>query len=70
MTLLIQVNGEPYTLDGPTTVRQLVERLVGDADQPGIAVARNGEVVPRTKWAESFVKEKDAIDVLRPTSGG
>ena len=62
------VNGEPAEgLDG-ITIAELVARqgLPGR----GIAVARNGEVVPRSSWATVTVEPGDAIDIVTAVAGG
>jgi sulfur carrier protein len=35
-----------------------------------VAVALNGEVVPRSRWESTGLTEGDSIEVLAPTAGG
>jgi sulfur carrier protein len=35
-----------------------------------IAVSVNFDVVPRTRWAETLLKNGDAIEILTPRQGG
>jgi sulfur carrier protein len=64
------LNGERCELDAGTTVAAIVRRLGLAADAPGVAVAVDGEVVPRAAW-ESFSLPKDArVEVLTAMQGG
>ena len=60
------VNGESRE-SGPITVTELVTEVVGTAD--GVAVALNGDVVPRSAW-ERPITEGDVVDVLTAVQGG
>ncbi|MCW2682554.1 MAG: thiamine biosynthesis protein ThiS, partial [Blastococcus sp.] len=35
-----------------------------------VAVAVNGEVVPRSRWETTGLNPGDAVEVLAPTAGG
>jgi sulfur carrier protein len=65
----ITVNGERRD-ECPETVRQLVEREGLDPERRGVAVARNGRVVPRQAWAETPLADGDAIEIVKPFAGG
>ena len=64
----LSVNGAPADLTAGTTVAALVEERAADARR--VAVARNGEVVPRSAWARTQLAEGDAVEVLAATAGG
>lgn len=69
--LQLVVNGQPRTLDGldsPTPLAAVLERLELRPDR--IAVELNGEIAPRTKWAELTVANKDRIEVVHFVGGG
>ncbi|HZD01719.1 MAG TPA: sulfur carrier protein ThiS [Actinomycetes bacterium] len=68
MTVL--VNGEPAQVEQGTTVSALLLGLGHDASGAGIAVAVNGEVVPRGAWPTSALGEHDRIEVLGAAQGG
>jgi thiamine biosynthesis protein ThiS len=62
------VNGESVEIEGRPTVDHLVTTLgVGPR---GVAVARNGEVVPRSRWSDEVLVAGDAIEVLEAAQGG
>jgi sulfur carrier protein len=39
-------------------------------DSRGVAVAVNGEVVPRAQWQETQLEEQDSIELVEPVQGG
>ena len=65
----ITVNGEPRG-DAPATLRQLVAAEGLDPDRRGLAVARNGRVVPRRQWEDTELQAGDAIEIVKPFAGG
>ena len=64
----LTVNGAGRTLPGGSTVADLV-RAVTD-QQRGLAVAVNGEVVPRTGWPATVLRDGDRVEVLSAAQGG
>ncbi len=64
----LTVNGAAAELDEATTVAQLVQTRAEDARR--VAVARNGEVVPRSAWATTRLESGDAVEVLAAVAGG
>ena len=60
----IQLNGEAYSLDEPTTLTDLVERL-GLAGKR-LAIELNLEIVPRSQFAETQVVASPETLVRRP----
>jgi sulfur carrier protein len=67
---VITVNGKPRELPAGTSVAEVVSELVGAPDARGVAVAVNGEVVPRTSWPTTAVAAGDQVEVLTATQGG
>jgi sulfur carrier protein len=66
---VVTLNGELRELDGDATVEAAV-RLAGAPDGRGVAVALDGEVVPRGEWATTEVREGQEIEVLHAVQGG
>jgi sulfur carrier protein len=64
----VTVNGEAHRWDGPLSVDDLLGRL--DLDRRGLAVAVNGEVVPRSTWADRPVVDGDQVEILTIAQGG
>jgi sulfur carrier protein len=64
------VNGRPAEVEPGQTVAGLLERLGHPPGGPGIAVARNGEVVPRSAWPSTTLDDHDHLEVLGASQGG
>ena len=64
----VTVNGEAAELADGATVADLVAQRAPGHDR--VAVARNGDVVPRSSWPETRISPGDALEVLAPTAGG
>lgn len=64
----ITLNGKPHALGGQTSVMGLLASLNINPKQ--VAVAVNGEVVPRDTWADAKVAEGDAVEIVRAVGGG
>lgn len=67
----ISVNGKETAVDDAISVSELLAVLNGDdPNTRGIAVALNGEVVSRSRWAEATLSDGDRLEVLRAVGGG
>lgn len=64
----VVVNGEPATVDDGVTVDALATSIL---DRPkGVAVAVNGEVVPRSAWSTTKLCDDDRVEVVTARQGG
>jgi sulfur carrier protein len=68
--MTVVVNGEAAQVAPGTTMSALVAGLGHEASGAGIAVALNGEVVPRGAWPTTQLGEHDQIEVLGAAQGG
>lgn len=66
---MIHVNGEPSDRDGATIV-ELLDELGVEQLARGVAVAVNGEVVPRAEWPRHTLADGDRIEALSAMQGG
>lgn len=64
----IVVNGEARALDAPVSIDGLVATL--GLERRGLAVAVNGEVVPRSTWASHTLDAGDQVEILTIAQGG
>ena len=64
----ITVNGEPRRFEGALTVADLLAQL-GFAGKR-IAVEVNREIVPRSLYATTALKERDRVEVVNAIGGG
>jgi sulfur carrier protein len=63
----LHVNGEPLRFEG-ATLGELLLQLHAPPD--GVAVAVNGEVVPRSERETRALRDGDRVEVIRAVGGG
>jgi len=66
----IELNGQPRELPDGVTLDAAVRASGADAEARGVAVALDGEVVPRSEWERTPLREGQAIEVLAAIQGG
>ena len=66
----IELNGEPRELAAAATLADAVRESGANAEARGVAVALDGEVVPRAEWAKTPLAEGSAVEVLAAIQGG
>jgi sulfur carrier protein len=66
---VIFVNGEPRERAG-ATVAELLADLGVETSARGVAVAVDGEVIPRAEWGERRVNEGERVEALSAMQGG
>jgi sulfur carrier protein len=64
----LTVNGAPREVVGEVSVAGLVAELT--PERRGVAVAVNGEVVPRSAWPARSLSDGDRVEVLTAAQGG
>ncbi len=64
---MLQVNGTERNADGLT-----VEALIAQEGLPRdrVAVERNGEIVPRARYADTVLQDGDRVEIVRFVGGG
>jgi sulfur carrier protein len=64
----IALNGTPLALVAPLSVAELLERqnLAGKR----VAVERNGEIVPKSRHAETQLQAGDRLEIVVAVGGG
>ncbi len=67
---MIFLNGDPRENGAGETVAAVLSLLDLGADARGVAVAVDGEVVPRAGWATFAVPEGARVEVLTAMQGG
>ena len=71
MSLTLILNGQSRafeTLPQPASLEQLIAELGLKGDR--VAVEHNGEIVPRSGWAETMVAGGDRLEVVHFVGGG
>jgi sulfur carrier protein len=64
------VNGEQRELGSGATVATAIEVLGSAPGGRGLAVAVDGEVVPRGRWAQTRLSEGARVEVVVAVQGG
>jgi sulfur carrier protein len=68
MSVTILLNGEPRSVAAALSVSQLVESLGLRGKR--IAVERNGEIVPKSRYASTRVDAGDKLEIVAAVGGG
>ncbi len=66
----IRVNGEETTVRPNSNVHDLLIALEMDPRQSGIAVAVDREVIPKTAWQATKLRENSEVEIIRAVQGG
>ncbi len=64
----LTINGKPRELEAETALPDLLRSL--DVDPRLVAVAVNGEVIPKTQYEGAVVREGDVVEIVRMVGGG
>jgi sulfur carrier protein len=68
MEMLLRINGAERRFAGPLTLAGLVEGLGVEGKR--IAIERNGEIVPRSRYGEVELADGDRLEVVVAVGGG
>ena len=66
----IRVNGEEKTIRPNLNVHDLLIALEMNPTQAGIAVAVDREVIPKTEWQATELRENSEVEIIRAVQGG
>ena len=66
----IRVNGEEKTVRPNLNVQDLLIALELNPTQSGIAVAVDREVIPKTAWQATELRENSEVEIIRAVQGG
>ena len=66
----IRVNGEDKEVRSNLNVHDLLIALELNPTQAGIAVAVDREVIPKTKWQATELREGSDVEIIRAVQGG
>jgi len=64
----IMLNGDPFEVDRPLTVSELLARL--DIDPRRIAVEHNLVVLKRSAFDQTLINAEDQIEIVNFVGGG
>ncbi len=69
-TVRVLVNGRECALAEGATLAELLADYGLGATARGIAVAIDGEVVPRSLWAQRQLRDGEHVEIVRAVQGG
>ena len=64
----VSINGESRQLASSISVAMLVEQMQLTGKR--IALERNGEIVPRSRYAEQMLADGDKLEIVGAVGGG
>jgi sulfur carrier protein len=67
---MILLNGQPSDLTAGETVARVLAHLDLDRNARGVAVAVDGEIVPRSTWETHALPAGARVEVLTAMQGG
>lgn len=68
--MIVHVNGDRVELPEGASVSAAVSAAGADGRTRGIAVAVDGEVVPRSVWEDTSLSEGQLVEVVEAIQGG
>jgi len=66
--LSIKLNGDTVEMEEEASALSALQKL--NIDQNGIAVAVNNQIITKTNWAQTALKNNDEILIIKATQGG
>ena len=64
----LTINGQPHTFDRPLSAAQLIEELSLQGKR--VALECNGEIVPRSRFAQQTLNDGDTLEIVVAVGGG
>lgn len=68
--MTIELNGERIELGEQARVADAVERAGAAGGRRGVAVAVDGEVVPRSAWERTPLADGQKVEIVAAVQGG
>jgi sulfur carrier protein len=68
--MIIRVNGRQREVDPPVRLSEVLDLADGAVAPRGMAVAVNGEVVPRGQYATVELTEGATVEIVTAVQGG
>ena len=64
----VMVNGKARSVEAPASLAELVRTLGLEGKR--IAIERNGEIVPKSRYAETPLQDGDRLEIVGAVGGG
>jgi sulfur carrier protein len=66
----IKLSGELQEFDKADKLQELLSHIGIDPNKNGIAIARNGVVIPKKNWQTEPLADGDWVEIVRASQGG
>ncbi len=66
----VVINGEHKNLPHAMNIMELLEFLGVRYREIGLAVSINGNVIPKSQYSSTLVKEDDKVEIIHLVGGG
>ena len=66
----VTLNGESRELSDGATVADAMALVGAPASERGVAVAVDGEVLPKGEWTERVLADGESLEVVHAVQGG
>ena len=64
----IQLNGDPYEVNGGTNLNELLNKLKIEKNK--VAIEVNGEIVEKNKYTNLILNKGDKVEIVQFIGGG
>ncbi len=64
----IQLNGDPYEINGRTNLNELLNKLKIQKNK--VAIEVNGEIVQKDKYQNLILRKEDKVEIVHFIGGG
>ena len=64
----IQLNGDPYEINGRTNLNELLNKLKIQKNK--VAIEGNGEIVQKDKYQNLILRKDDKVEIVHFIGGG
>ena len=64
----IQLNGDPYEINGRTNLNELLNKLKIEKNK--VAIEVNGEIIQKDKYQNLVLKKDDKVEIVHFIGGG
>jgi sulfur carrier protein len=68
--MIIHVNGQPREVAPPVRLSDVLDLPEGASTPRGVAVAVNGEVIPKSRHAATELNEGARVEIVKAVQGG
>ncbi len=68
--MIVELNGDRVELSDGASVADAVETAGANSGRRGVAVAVDGEVVPRSGWEGTNLRDGQKVEVVEAIQGG